>query len=161
MALSTSTSTLAQALMDHTFDPDYSVSYSVVLSPSTTVVEPRPSLSPVKATLPGSIMPSDVPSLVGSSIPSTLIMDTESPEVPPSTEWVTPTTATTNTDTRSRVLTTLWAATTLTRGSPTPTQTVTVGIGVPVAVTPNAGAALDKISVGRVQRAGSLGLVRC
>lgn len=144
MALHTLTSTPAQTLSDHIVDPDY----TVFVSPAS-VVEYGHSLSPAMATLPGSIMPSDVPSLVGPSIPTTLVMDTESPEAPSSTEWSTRATASTDTDTRSGVLTTSWSATTLTQGSPSPTQTVTVGAGVPVSVTPKAGAAvLGKVSVG-------------
>lgn len=160
MALSTPTSTLSQALLDHAVEPDYSASYSyscsVFLWPSDDVVES--SLPPylAKPTLPGSIVPSDMSSLFGSSMPTTLVMDTKSRAAPSSTAWATPTTATTDSDTPSRTLTTLWSSTNLAQGSPTPTQTVTVGVGAPVSVAPKAGAAApSKVSVGCRQLVGS------
>lgn len=129
---------------------------TVFLLPTTTIMEPGgPSLflSSV-VTLPGSIMPSDVSSLVGSSFPTTLVMDTEAPASPLSLTATATAATIIYTSTPTSIGTASSAdATVPTQGSSPASNTAGSVAGSAasghVSTTLTGGAPLDKVSVGR------------
>lgn len=131
---------------------------TVFLLPTTTMEPGGPSLLPASVvTLPGSIMPSDVSSLVGSSFPTTLVMDTESPASPLSSTATATAATIIYTSSAPPSIGTMSSAdaTGLTQGSSPASNTAGSAAGSAasghVSTTLTAGAPLDKVSVGRAR----------